>query len=132
MIIDKIKGLFFYKAQNRERSFEITKEGIRRMLRLSPKAGELLIMIINRIEPDATLESFIVTGTYQDFLYDKRQAFYRDRDRLVDAEFLYVEGDRYLVNFCLLDYTSRRQRDYFRELFGIKKVLRPSLGGTHK
>lgn len=97
---------------------------------LSKNARGLLNILLEKIGSGSDMESIVVTGTYHDLGYEDKTYFYRARKELVKIGFISYHEQDHFVNPVYVDYLSRRQRDYLRLKYGIRKERTASFGGT--
>ncbi len=109
--------------QSKVRKYEITHEGLVLFASIKPRAQELFIELLNRIRYNIDISSILIECTYKDLGFNSRRNFLRYRQELIECEFIFVKKNTFYINPLLVNYYTRRQRDYFFNLFSIKKNI---------
>jgi hypothetical protein len=130
-MIQKIRTLFSNNIFQRQRRYLITMDALDALDDLPKSARSFLKELLKRIRSDNDVNALIVTGSYQDFGYKHRTAFYRDRKRLKDAGFIIYEDDHHYVDPGMISYHNRKQRLYLLKEFKLKQDFRPPVFGSN-
>lgn len=105
------------------RKYEITKDGLSKLISVKPRAQKLLIDILNRTTSQNSIDAIVIEMTYKDLGFKSYSNWKRYKNELIIQRLLFEDGNKYYVNPCFINYYSRRQKDFFFRLFNIKKNL---------
>jgi len=122
-----IKALIREHSIEYTRTYELTRESLEAYASLKPSARSLLWALLDKVNAGCDLESIVVNATYKDLSMD-RNLFSRYRKELVVAGFLQYDLSDHYINPNMINYHNRRQMDWLKSLFGLKKKPEVNFG----
>ena len=106
--------------------YEISPHGFNEFVELTPNAQKLFVAILNNVKP--TPEVVVVELTYKDLGYKSYSNLHRDRQRLINRQFIMFENNQYFINPCMVNPYNRRQWSYLKDLIGMNKTTNINFG----
>lgn len=120
-LLQALSTSILHDKMKRKRRYDFSDEGIDALIAVGKSPARLLHSMLRKTSGGCELDALIVSGDYKDFDYDKRQNFHRDRKKLEDIGFIYRDGNDYIISHDLVNYTHRRQLDWFMLKLGVKQ-----------
>lgn len=106
--------------QSKIRKYKITHDGLCLIIKLKPRAQELLKDMLMLLKNNCDYESLIFKVSYIDMHFDDYSNFAKYRNELVKSRLLFYKDNNYYINPCYINFYSRRQTSFLFGLFKLK------------
>ena len=97
------------------RKYEITHEGLTKLIQLKPRTQEVFIILLEHIKYNVDYDELFMDLNYQDFRFACPSNFSKYKRELIKSELVLTYDNKYFVNPYYVDYLSRRQKIIYTE-----------------
>jgi len=107
--------------QKNIKKYSITHDGLCLILKLKPRAQQLLLDILSKMETANSIESLTVSLNYHDLGFDSCSNFRRYRNDLIQCRLIFYKDNLYYINPCYINRHTRRLQEYLFRKFNLIK-----------